>query len=94
LAGPVKVNIRARKTDKESNMPYTELKDYPAGTRISIGERFFVRANYSTFWTEEHEIPGNCNSRPSASLQNLEISLNTRHIVVLGDLVDRHEMPL
>ena len=75
-------------------MPYSELKDYPAGTRISIGERFFVRANYGSFWTEEHEIPGNRNTRPSASLRHIEIALNTRHVVVLGDLVDQHDAPI
>lgn len=75
-------------------MPYTELKDYPAGTRIRIGERFFKRADHGTFWTEEHEIPGNCNTRPSVSLKNLEISLNMSHVVVLGDLVDRQDAPI
>lgn len=75
-------------------MPYRELKDYPAGTRISIGEQYFERANYGTFWTEAHEIPGNCNTRPSVSLKNLEISLKMPHVVVLGDLIDRHEAPI
>jgi hypothetical protein len=61
-----------------------ELKDYPEGTRIKIGARSFVRADRGKFWNEDHEIPGNCCSRPSASPRNIELSTGSRHIVVEG----------
>ena len=63
-------------------MAQLELKDHPVGTRIQIGDRFFVRLHHGTFWKEDHPIPGNCCTRPSASLRQIEISLQTTHVVL------------
>ncbi|MDT8925242.1 hypothetical protein RBE51_20830 [Pseudomonas taiwanensis] len=63
-------------------MAQLELKDHPVGTRIQIGDRFFERLHYGTFWKEIHSIPGNCCSRPSASLRQIELALKTTHIVL------------
>ncbi|MBB4517240.1 hypothetical protein GGD68_006043 [Paraburkholderia fungorum] len=58
------------------------LKDYTPGTRIKIGDRFFRRTNTGTFWREEHELPGNCVSRPSVSLENIEQAAGEKHVVL------------
>jgi len=64
---------------KESTMA---LKDYPEGTRIKIGDRTFIRTATSTCWREEHSIPGNCTTRPSASLEHIERLVGVQHVVI------------
>lgn len=62
-----------------------KLCDYPEGTRISIGDRIFVKIPLGTFWKEESEIPGNCVSRPSVSLEHIEQSFGSSHTVIEGN---------
>ncbi len=62
------------------------LRDYPTDTKISLGGRVFRKVTPGSFWREEHAIPGNCVSRPSASLENVEQSLGPH--VVIGFFVD------
>lgn len=59
-----------------------KLIDYPTGTRVRIGDRLFVRLSMSSFWREEHQVPGNCVSRPSSSLESIERLSRTKHRVV------------
>lgn len=61
-----------------------QLQDYTPGTRIQIGDRFFRRTTTGTFWREEHPIPGNCVSRPSISLENIEQAAGEKHVVLAG----------
>lgn len=65
-----------------SKEPTMALKDYPEGTRIKIGDRTFIRTATSTCWREEHSIPGNCTTRPSASLENIERLTGLQHVVI------------
>ncbi len=58
------------------------LQDYPVGTRVQIGNRVFRRTATGTFWREEHQIRGNCVSRPSASLANIEQAAGVKHVVI------------
>ncbi len=60
------------------------LKDYTPGTRIKIRDRFFRRTTTGTFWREEYELPGNCVSRPSVSLGNIERAAGEKHVVLAG----------
>lgn len=60
------------------------LKDYTPGTRIKIGDRFFRRTTTGTFWREEHELSGNCVSRPSVSLESIERAAGEKHVVLAG----------
>lgn len=59
-----------------------ELKDYKPGTRVEIDGRVFVRTTTGSFWREEHEVLGNCVSRPSASIEALEHTRGVRYIVL------------
>lgn len=59
-----------------------EFRQYPAGTKIRIGTRIFRRVSTGSFWREEHDVPGNCVSRPSCSLQNIEQSSGMTHEVL------------
>lgn len=56
--------------------------EYKPGTRIEICGRVFVRTSTGSFWREEHEVPGNRVSRPSASLEALESVTGSRHAVL------------
>jgi hypothetical protein len=58
------------------------LQDYPNGTIIKIGDRQFEKITPSIFWREIHEVPGNCVSRPFASLESMEEDHGTKHVVV------------
>lgn len=58
------------------------LVNYPAGTWIEIGERKFYRLALGTFWREDHEIMGNCTSRPSTSIRNIELMSGHRHKII------------
>ena len=58
------------------------LIDYPAGTWIEIGERRFYRLALGSFWREDHPIPGNCTSRPSVSIRNIELFAHIKHKVI------------
>lgn len=64
-----------------------DLHNYPMGTRIGIGSRVFRKVAPSSFWREEHSIPGNCVSRPATSIQNIEQQLGQTHLVI-GFFVD------
>ncbi len=59
-----------------------DLRQYPAGTKIRIGTRIFCRVSTGSFWREEHDVPGNCVSRPSCSLENIEQSSGMTHVVL------------
>ncbi|MDO5947159.1 hypothetical protein [Burkholderia cepacia] len=49
---------------------------------MQIGNRVFRRTATGTFWREEHQIRGNCVSRPSASLANIEQAAGVKHVVI------------
>lgn len=76
---PLWVEPNQPPASKESSMA---LKDYPEGTRIKIGDRTFIRTATSTCWREEHHIPGNCTTRPSASLEHIERIAGLQHVVI------------
>jgi hypothetical protein len=63
-----------------------QLQDYPNGTIVKIGERKFEKVNPSTFWREIADLPGNCVSRPSYSLERMEENLGVKHEVI--DLIE------
>jgi hypothetical protein len=65
-----------------SKEPRMALKHYSEGTRIKIGDRTFIRTATSTCWREEHPIPGNCITRPSASLEHIERMTGLQHVVI------------
>lgn len=58
------------------------FQDYPDGTIIQIGDRKFEKVQPSTFWREIHDVPGNCVSRPSASLAGIEERSGVKHVVI------------
>ncbi len=58
------------------------LRQYQAGTKIRIGTRIFRRVSTGSFWREEDDVPGNCVSRPSCSLENIEQSSGMTHEVL------------
>ena len=58
------------------------LQNYSAGTRVRIGDRIFRRTTTGTFWREEHQIPGNCVSRQSISLEIIERAAGVKHVVL------------
>lgn len=60
------------------------LEEYLTDTRIQIGERIFRRESYGTFWREEHAQLGNCVSRPSVSLENIQRDCGGAHVVLTG----------
>jgi hypothetical protein len=66
----------------EIPMALQRLVNYPAGTWIMIGERKFYRLALGTFWREDHEIRGNCVSRPSVSIRNIELMSGHRHKII------------
>lgn len=63
-------------------MQQCNFEEYPAGTRVQIGARIFERKSHGTFWQEEHELPGNRISRPSASLRSLEVMMEIQHVLL------------
>ena len=65
----------------------TDLDTYPVGTRIRIGSRRFTKTPAGSFWREEHHVPGNCVTRPAASLRSIEDAEGHAHIVI-GYFVD------
>jgi hypothetical protein len=58
------------------------LKDYPTGTIIKIGDRRFEKVQPTTFWREIHDVPGNCVTRPSVSLEGIEQREGVKHVVI------------
>ncbi|KVK87631.1 hypothetical protein WJ53_22520 [Burkholderia ubonensis] len=60
------------------------LQDYSPGTRVQIGDRVFHKTTTGTFWREEHDVPGDCVSRPSVSLENIERAVGNKHVVLLS----------
>ena len=62
-----------------------KLCDYSEGTRIRIGERTFIKTSIGSFWKEESTIPGNCVSRPSVSMEHIEMSSGMTHVVLEGE---------
>lgn len=63
------------------------LQTYPTNTRVRIGDRIFHKEATSSFWREVSPVPGNCVSRPAASLLALEQQSNAPHVVI-GYFVD------
>lgn len=63
-----------------------DLRNYPTGTKVRIGRRVFSKVASGSFWREEDPIPGNCISRPSDSLQNIEYEFGAH--IVIGYFVD------
>ena len=59
-----------------------KLCDYPVNTRVQIGDRVFKKTPTGSFWREEHDVPGNCVSRPSVSLESIEQTTATTHVVI------------
>ncbi len=59
-----------------------KLSQYPVDTRIRIGDRLFKRTPTGSFWREEHDVPGNCVPRPSVSLESIEQTAGTEHVVI------------
>lgn len=74
-------------------LPEEALSRHPEGARIQIGDRFFERLGYGSFWREEHEIHGNCVSRPSASLAVLEQQLGVKHRVLTASKTFGEDWP-
>ncbi|CAB3754197.1 hypothetical protein [Paraburkholderia humisilvae] len=58
------------------------LQDYSPETLVQIGDRVFRKTTTGSFWREEHELPGNCVSRPSVSLENIEQTAGMKHVVL------------
>jgi hypothetical protein len=58
------------------------LCEYPVGTKIKIADRVFERTKTGSFWPEVHEVPGNCVSRPSVSVEGIEERLGVTHVVL------------
>lgn len=52
-----------------------QLDQYPAGAKVQIGDRIFQHLSKRGLWREDHLIPGNRVTRPTASLERLEESV-------------------
>lgn len=59
-----------------------KLCQYPVDTRVRIGDRVFKKTPTGSFWREEHDVPGNCVSRPSVSLETIEHTTGAEHFVM------------
>ena len=60
----------------------TCLRDYPNGTRVSIGTRTFEKVRPTSFWREKSDVPGNRVTRPAVSLEGIEDLVGERHVVL------------
>lgn len=83
-AGLTPADVTCKECLKAMTSPKTSLADYPLGTVIGIGDRRFERVTPGTFWREQHAIPGNCVSRPSTSITNIEHSAGVAHVVLFS----------
>ncbi|MBO1801869.1 hypothetical protein, partial [Burkholderia contaminans] len=72
-----------RNSPRMSSNSYVNLKIATCLVRYAddrlIDQRFL---STGSFWREEHDVPGNCVSRPSCSLQNIEQSSGMTHEVL------------
>lgn len=59
-----------------------DFQIYPAGTKIQIGERRFMKLMSGSFWRELSDIRGNCVCRPSSSLKSIEFISGCQHALI------------